>query len=162
MQRKRKLAEKALWPMGDSMSDVLGLTPAVASLQRGNHAIISTAWPSSFAAMGWRSPQLCGLPSKCVAGEVYRPRPVKPMSRKWRGSVDRSMPRCCASWALLKLAVAICPGFSMFTNYSRCGTGASIDVQAGTGERKNDDRFLLYPKVLPQSCLLYTSPSPRD
>ncbi|MXU65916.1 DEAD/DEAH box helicase [Oceanomicrobium pacificus] len=35
MQRKRRLAEQALWPMGDSKADVKGLTEAVASPQRG-------------------------------------------------------------------------------------------------------------------------------
>lgn len=39
MQRKRKLAEQALWPMGDSAADVSGLTQAVAAPTRGQTVI---------------------------------------------------------------------------------------------------------------------------
>ena len=41
MQRKRRLAEQALWPMGDNTTDVSGLTEAVASPTRGEHAVIA-------------------------------------------------------------------------------------------------------------------------
>jgi SNF2 family DNA or RNA helicase len=39
MQRKRKLAEQALWPMGDSAADVAGLTQSVAQPVRGQHVV---------------------------------------------------------------------------------------------------------------------------
>ncbi|MBR9822916.1 MAG: DEAD/DEAH box helicase [Rhodobacteraceae bacterium] len=52
MQRKRRLAEKALWPMGDSKSDVTGLTEAVASQQRGQHGVISEIMAEQFRRDG--------------------------------------------------------------------------------------------------------------
>lgn len=39
MQRKRRLAEQALWPMGDIGADVSGLTEAVAAPTRGQHPL---------------------------------------------------------------------------------------------------------------------------
>ncbi len=51
-QRKRKLAEQALWPMGDSTSDVSGLTQAVASMQRGKHAVIADSMAEQFRRDG--------------------------------------------------------------------------------------------------------------
>ncbi|MAY48283.1 MAG: hypothetical protein CML65_23940 [Rhodobacteraceae bacterium] len=52
MQRKRRLAEQALWPMGDSKSDVTGLTEAVASQQRGQHGVISEIMAEQFRRDG--------------------------------------------------------------------------------------------------------------
>ncbi len=52
MQRKRKLAEQALWPMGDSTSDVSGLTQAVAAMQRGKHAVIADSMAEQFRRDG--------------------------------------------------------------------------------------------------------------
>jgi hypothetical protein len=52
MQRKRRLAEQALWPMGDSKSDVTGLTEAVASPQRGQHGVISDIMAEQFRRDG--------------------------------------------------------------------------------------------------------------
>lgn len=52
MQRKRRLAEQALWPMGDSKSDVAGLTEAVASPQRGQHGVISEIMAEQFLRDG--------------------------------------------------------------------------------------------------------------
>ena len=56
MQRKRKLAEQALWPMGDSSSDVSGLTEAVASPHRGNHALIADSMAEQFLRDGLAVP----------------------------------------------------------------------------------------------------------
>ena len=52
MQRKRKLAEQALWPMGDSGADVSGLTEAVATPSRGQHAIIADSMAEQFRRDG--------------------------------------------------------------------------------------------------------------
>ena len=54
MQRKRKLAEQALWPMGDSAADVSGLTQAVAQPVRGQHAVISESMAEQFQRDGLR------------------------------------------------------------------------------------------------------------
>lgn len=52
MQRKRKLAEQALWPMGDSGADVSGLTEAVATPSRGQQAVISDSMAEQFRRDG--------------------------------------------------------------------------------------------------------------
>jgi len=52
MQRKRRLAEQALWPMGDSAADVSGLTQAVASPTRGQHAVITESMAEQFRRDG--------------------------------------------------------------------------------------------------------------
>lgn len=52
MQRKRRLAERALWPMGDSKADVSGLTEAVTSPQRGQHGVISDIMAEQFRRDG--------------------------------------------------------------------------------------------------------------
>ncbi|MGK7663524.1 MULTISPECIES: DEAD/DEAH box helicase [unclassified Marinovum] len=52
MQRKRRLAEQALWPMGDSKVDVAGLTEAVASRERGQHGVISEIMAEQFQRDG--------------------------------------------------------------------------------------------------------------
>ncbi|MFG6659486.1 DEAD/DEAH box helicase [Sulfitobacter sp. 915] len=52
MQRKRRLAEQALWPMGDSKADVTGLTEAVASQQRGQHGVITDILAEQFQRDG--------------------------------------------------------------------------------------------------------------
>lgn len=52
MQRKRRLAEQALWPMGDSKSDVAGLTEAVTSQRRGQHGVISDIMAEQFRRDG--------------------------------------------------------------------------------------------------------------
>lgn len=52
MQRKRRLAEQALWPMGDSKVDVSGLTEAVASPQRGQHAVVADIMAEQFRRDG--------------------------------------------------------------------------------------------------------------
>ncbi|MCA1335465.1 DEAD/DEAH box helicase [Pseudooceanicola marinus] len=52
MQRKRRLAEQALWPMGDSKTDVMGLTEAVASPQRGHRGVISDIMAEQFRRDG--------------------------------------------------------------------------------------------------------------
>lgn len=52
MQRKRKLAEQALWPMGDNTSDVSGLTEAVATPTRGNHTVIAESMAEQFLRDG--------------------------------------------------------------------------------------------------------------
>ncbi|MCT4579129.1 DEAD/DEAH box helicase [Donghicola sp.] len=51
MQRKRKLAEQALWPMGDNSADVAGLTKAVSSPTRG-HAVIADSMAEQFQRDG--------------------------------------------------------------------------------------------------------------
>ncbi|MFD0860088.1 helicase-related protein [Roseovarius aquimarinus] len=48
MQRKRRLAEQALWPMGDNSSDVSGLTHAVAQPARGKHAMLADSMTELF------------------------------------------------------------------------------------------------------------------
>lgn len=48
MQRKRKLAEQALWPMGDNTADVSGLTQAVAQPVRGRHTVIADSMAEQF------------------------------------------------------------------------------------------------------------------
>ena len=52
MQRKRRLAEQALWPMGDSTADVSGLTEAVATPTRGKHAMIADSMAEQFRRDG--------------------------------------------------------------------------------------------------------------
>ena len=52
MQRKRKLAEQALWPMGDNNSDVSGLTEAVAAPTRGNHTVLADSMAEQFRRDG--------------------------------------------------------------------------------------------------------------
>lgn len=52
MQRKRVLAQKALWPMGDNTSEVSGLTEAVASPRRGKHAAIADSMSEQFLRDG--------------------------------------------------------------------------------------------------------------
>ncbi|WP_082015786.1 DEAD/DEAH box helicase [Leisingera sp. ANG-M7] len=52
MQRKRKLAEQALWPIGDSAADVTSLTEAVASPTRGQHAVIADSMAEQFRRDG--------------------------------------------------------------------------------------------------------------
>ncbi|WP_333848559.1 DEAD/DEAH box helicase [Phaeobacter italicus] len=52
MQRKRKLAEQALWPIGDSPADVTSLTQAVASPTRGQHAVIADSMAEQFRRDG--------------------------------------------------------------------------------------------------------------
>lgn len=52
MQRKRKLAEQALWPMGDSTADVSGLTQAVGQPVRGRHAVVSDSMAEQFRRDG--------------------------------------------------------------------------------------------------------------
>ncbi|WP_428925425.1 DEAD/DEAH box helicase [Marinibacterium sp. SX1] len=47
MQRKRKLAEQALWPMGDSAADVSGLTQAVSAPAR-EQAVIADSMAEQF------------------------------------------------------------------------------------------------------------------
>ena len=51
MQRKRKLAEQALWPMGDTSSDAAGLGDAVARPERG-HAVIADSMAELFQRDG--------------------------------------------------------------------------------------------------------------
>lgn len=51
MQRKRKLAEQALWPMGDSTEDVAGLTQAIASPTR-SHTVITESMAEQFSRDG--------------------------------------------------------------------------------------------------------------
>ncbi|WP_386682724.1 DEAD/DEAH box helicase [Loktanella sp. R86503] len=48
MQRKRKLAEQALWPMGDNTADVSGLTKAVAQPVRGQYTVIAESMAEQF------------------------------------------------------------------------------------------------------------------
>lgn len=52
MQRKRKLAERALWPMGDNDTDVSGLTEAIVSPTRGQHALIADSMAEQFRRDG--------------------------------------------------------------------------------------------------------------
>lgn len=52
MQRKRKLAEQALWPIGDSAADVTSLTQAVATPTRGQHAVIADSMAEQFRRDG--------------------------------------------------------------------------------------------------------------
>ncbi|CUJ83699.1 N-formylmethionyl-tRNA deformylase [Shimia thalassica] len=52
MQRKRKLAEQALWPMGDSAADVSGLTEAIATPKRCKHAVIADSMAEQFRRDG--------------------------------------------------------------------------------------------------------------
>ena len=52
MQRKRKLAEQALWPMGDSLSDVAGLTASVASASAGGRTVIAETMDQQFQRDG--------------------------------------------------------------------------------------------------------------
>ena len=55
MQRKRKLAEQALWPMGDNSSDVAGLTQAVSSPTREQtrgQAVIADSMDEQFKRDG--------------------------------------------------------------------------------------------------------------
>lgn len=55
MQRKRKLAEQALWPMGDSTADVAGLTQAVSSSTREQirgQAVIADSMAEQFQRDG--------------------------------------------------------------------------------------------------------------
>ena len=52
MQRKRRLAEQALWPMGDNKADVTGLTKAVAQPNRGKHAAIADIMVEQFTRDG--------------------------------------------------------------------------------------------------------------
>lgn len=52
MQRKRKLAEQALWPMGDNAADVSGLTQAIAEPVRGQHTVISDSMAEQFTRDG--------------------------------------------------------------------------------------------------------------
>ncbi|UWR10924.1 DEAD/DEAH box helicase [Sulfitobacter mediterraneus] len=48
MQRKRRLAEQALWPMGDSSADVTSLRQAIAQPCRGHHAAIADSMAEQF------------------------------------------------------------------------------------------------------------------
>ena len=48
VQRKRKLAEQALWRMGDSTADVSGVTRGVEQPVRGGHAIIADSMAEQF------------------------------------------------------------------------------------------------------------------
>lgn len=57
MQRKRKLAEQALWPMGDSGADVSSLTEAVAAPSRGQHAVIADSMTAQFHRDGLSPPK---------------------------------------------------------------------------------------------------------
>lgn len=52
MQRKRKLAEQALWPMGDSTADVSGLTEAVAQPAGGQPAVLADSMAEQFRRDG--------------------------------------------------------------------------------------------------------------
>ncbi|SHM66396.1 DEAD/DEAH box helicase [Roseibium suaedae] len=52
MQRKRKLAEQALWPMGDSSLDVSSLTEAVAAPARGGHTVLADSMAEQFRRDG--------------------------------------------------------------------------------------------------------------
>lgn len=52
MQRKRKLAEQALWPMGDNTSDVSRLTEAVATPTRGSHTVVADSMAELFRRDG--------------------------------------------------------------------------------------------------------------
>ena len=52
MQRKRKLAEQALWPMGDSLSEVAGLTASVASASAGGRTVIAETMSQQFQRDG--------------------------------------------------------------------------------------------------------------
>lgn len=52
MQRKRRLAEQALWPMGDNKADVAGLTQAMATPHRGQHAAIADIMAEQFTRDG--------------------------------------------------------------------------------------------------------------
>lgn len=55
-QRKRKLAEQALWPMGDSGADVSNLTEAIAASSRGQHAVIADSMAEQFRRDGLSTP----------------------------------------------------------------------------------------------------------
>ncbi|MBY6163277.1 DEAD/DEAH box helicase [Mameliella alba] len=57
MQRKRKLAEQALWPMGDSGADVSSLSEAVAAPSRGQHAVIADSMTEQFHRDGLPTPK---------------------------------------------------------------------------------------------------------
>ncbi|MEL0436639.1 DEAD/DEAH box helicase [Phycobacter sp. K97] len=63
MQRKRKLAEQALWPMGDNAEDVSGLAEAMVSPQRGKHAVIADSMAEQFRRDGLHptSPDVDGI-----------------------------------------------------------------------------------------------------
>lgn len=52
MQRKRKLAEQALWPMGDSFSDVAGLTASVATATTSGRTVIAETMAQQFQRDG--------------------------------------------------------------------------------------------------------------
>ncbi|WP_319496515.1 DEAD/DEAH box helicase [uncultured Cohaesibacter sp.] len=52
MQRKRKLAERALWPMGDSITDISGLTEALAAPTRGSHTVLERIMAEQFRRDG--------------------------------------------------------------------------------------------------------------
>jgi SNF2 family DNA or RNA helicase len=52
MQRKRKLAEQALWPMGDNSADVSDLTQAIAQPIRSQHAAIADSMAEQFSRDG--------------------------------------------------------------------------------------------------------------
>ncbi len=48
MQRKFRLAEQALWPMGDSKIDVAGLIEAMPQPRRGQHVVIADSMAEQF------------------------------------------------------------------------------------------------------------------
>ena len=48
MQRKRKLAEQALRPMGDNSTDAKGLTEALSSTSRGEQAAVAECMAEQF------------------------------------------------------------------------------------------------------------------
>ncbi|WP_312529549.1 DEAD/DEAH box helicase [Paracoccus sp. (in: a-proteobacteria)] len=52
MQRKRRLAEQALWPMGDNDSDISGLTEALTSPTRGQYSVIADSIAEQFRRDG--------------------------------------------------------------------------------------------------------------
>jgi SNF2 family DNA or RNA helicase len=58
MQRKRKLAEQALWPMGDNLKEVTGLTEAVAKPSRGEYAVIAKCMSEQFRRDGLPMPSV--------------------------------------------------------------------------------------------------------
>ncbi|WP_417691616.1 DEAD/DEAH box helicase [Roseibium sp.] len=52
MQRKRKLAEQALWPLGDNSVDVSSLTEAAATPERGSHTVLADSMAEQFRRDG--------------------------------------------------------------------------------------------------------------
>lgn len=57
MQRKRRLAEQALWPMGDSSSDVRSLTQALTASPTTGHTVITETMTEQFERDGLKPVQ---------------------------------------------------------------------------------------------------------